>query len=54
MLNDILFVTFIFITRIGLPIAATCILGSLIARALNHAARPRETRAWKMTERHAG
>ena len=54
MLNEILFVTFIFITRIGLPIAATYILGSLIERALNHEARPRLTSVRKLTERHAG
>jgi len=31
----------------------TCILGSLIERALNHEGAPTRTRAWKMTERHA-
>ncbi len=54
MLNDILFVTFIFVTRIGLPIVATFIVGVLIERALQHGARPQAKRAWKLTERHAG
>lgn len=54
MLNDILFVTFIFVTRIGLPIVATFILGALIERALNHETRPRAHGAWKLTERRVG
>ena len=35
MLNEILFVTVIFVTRIVLPICATLFLGSAIERALN-------------------
>lgn len=34
MLNGILFVTVIFVTRIALPICATLFLGSVIERAL--------------------
>jgi hypothetical protein len=54
MLNDILFVAFIFATRIALPMIATYILGHLIERALHNEARPRVTRAMKLTERHIG
>ena len=53
MLYDILFIAFFFATRIALPIIATYVLGRLIERALNHEARPRVHRAWKLTERHA-
>ena len=39
MLNETLAIAFVFITRIGLPIAATFVLGGLIERALQRAAR---------------
>jgi hypothetical protein len=39
MLNEILFVASLYITRIVLPIIATWILGGVIERALNRAAR---------------
>lgn len=35
MLNDILFIATIFITRLALPIAATLLIGSLLERALH-------------------
>ena len=40
MLESILFVGMIFVTRIVLPIVVISIVGSLIERALNHGIRP--------------
>ncbi len=40
MLQEILFVATLFVTRIGLPIAVTLFLGYRLERVLNHNAPP--------------
>lgn len=53
MLTDLLFIALFFITRIGLPIAVTYVLGVSIERALKPTASPDTLRAPALIEHHA-
>ena len=54
MLTDLLFIAFFFVTRIGLPMIITLVIGAWIERALNRTAQPRARHTWRLTERHIG